>query len=227
MEDAVIEPAHRAASERIAAELRVAILSGELAPGSWIRQADVAARSGASRLPVREALRILEAEGLTEHHPHQGARVPVLSLHEIDVAYQMRERLEPLALAESIAGLTSEDLHHLRRLQERIELDDELKEFIQLDREFHLRTYSHCSIDHLMATVDRLWNSTQPYRRLYVSAVARANVWVIHAEHHLLLEAIERRDVTDAERVLSGHIRRTRIELVSRPELFAQIGQQS
>ena len=79
-------------------------------PGDRIRQEEVAERFGASRLPVREALRILEAEGLTEHEPDKGARVPRLDEHEVDVIYQMRERLEPLALAESLPHLTDADL---------------------------------------------------------------------------------------------------------------------
>jgi DNA-binding GntR family transcriptional regulator len=94
-----------AVSQRVAGYLREAILSGEIVPGERIRQEDVAARFGTSRLPVREALRILEAEGLTEHHMHKGARVPKLDRHEVDVIYQMRERLEPLALAESLPHL--------------------------------------------------------------------------------------------------------------------------
>ncbi|MFF5261784.1 GntR family transcriptional regulator [Actinomadura viridis] len=220
IETTLTTTAHRSASERIAAVLRAAILAGEHPPGSWIRQADVAAKYGASRLPVREALRMLESEGLTEYHPHQGARVPLLSLHEVDVAYQMRERLEPLALSESLAGLTSADLAALKDLQRRIELDDELRNFIELDREFHLLTYSHCAIDHLMTTVNRLWNSTQPYRRLYVSSIAKSALWITHAEHRLLIEALERRDPFDGERVLGGHIRRTRTALISRPDLF-------
>src|SRR3954454_24220606 len=84
-----------AASQRVADYLREAILSGQIAPGERIRQEDIAERFGASRLPVREALRILEAEGLTEHHRHKGARVPRLDIHEVDVIYQMRERIEP------------------------------------------------------------------------------------------------------------------------------------
>ena len=83
-----------AASARVADYLRHAILTGAIGPGEWIRQEEVAARLGASRLPVREALRMLEAEGLTEHEPNKGARVPRLSMHEVDVIYRMRERLE-------------------------------------------------------------------------------------------------------------------------------------
>ena len=97
-----------AASERIAAFLRNAILFGDILPGQRIRQEEVAARLGTSRLPVREALRMLEAEGLTEHEANKGSRVPLLDRHEVDVVYQMRERLEPLALTESLPHLTAD-----------------------------------------------------------------------------------------------------------------------
>ena len=99
-----------AASARVADHLRRAILSGEIGPGEWIRQEEIAERLGSSRLPVREALRILEAEGLTEHDRHKGARVPSLTMHEVDVVYRMREQLEQLAISESIPHLTAADV---------------------------------------------------------------------------------------------------------------------
>jgi DNA-binding GntR family transcriptional regulator len=208
------------ASQRIAADLRQAILGGSIRPGERVRQEEVAQRLGASRLPVREALRMLEAEGLIEHEANKGARVPRLDRHEVDVIYQMRERLEPLALAESIPGLTDADLRELEQIQQQIESDTDLGRFLELDRAFHLLTYSACRIDQLSSMVVRLWNSTQHYRRAYVSISGPGRRWVINAEHRLLLDSIERRDATDAERYLSGHIRRTRIELARHPEIF-------
>src|SRR4051812_6167427 len=157
-----------AASQRIAAHLRESILSGEIAPGQWIRQEEVAARLGASRLPVREALRMLEAEGLTEHAANKGSRVPLLDMREVDIVYRMRERLEPLALAESLPNLTDAQLNHLESVQERIESDDGLAEFLALDREFHLASYAGCPSDRLVSTVSRLWNATQHYRRAFM-----------------------------------------------------------
>ena len=210
-----------AASERIAASLREAILSGEIAPGQWIRQEEVAARLGASRLPVREALRMLEAEGLTEHEANKGSRVPLLDRHEVDVVYQMRERLEPLALTESLPHLTAEQVEHLEEIQRRIESDDGLPEFLALDREFHLTSYTGCSSEHLVGTIRRLWNSTQHHRRAFMVLGGPDRRWVVNSEHRLLLDAIRRRDAVDGERYLSGHIRRTRIELASHPEVFA------
>lgn len=211
-----------AASARVADYLREAILGGEIAPGERIRQEDVAERFGASRLPVREALRMLEAEGLTEHEPHKGARVPKLSMHEVDVIYQMRERLEPLALTESIPHLGPDEIERLEEVQARIEADTDMGSFLALDREFHLLTYTGCRIDQLTSMVTRLWNSTQHYRREFVRLSGPGRMWVVHAEHRLLLDAIERRDPVDAERYLGGHIRRTRIELGRHPEVFEE-----
>jgi DNA-binding GntR family transcriptional regulator len=211
-----------AASARIADRLRTAILDGDIAPGEWIRQEEVAERFGASRLPVREALRMLEVEGLTEHEPHRGARVPRLDAHQVDVVYQMRERLEPLALAESIPHLGEVDLDRLEAVQLQIEANSDISTFLALDREFHLLTYTGCAIEQLTGMVTRLWNSTQHYRRAFVSLSGQERMWVVNAEHRLLLDAVQRRDTTDAERYLSGHIRRTRIELGRHPKAFEE-----
>jgi DNA-binding GntR family transcriptional regulator len=207
-------------SARVASYLRVAILGGQLRPGDRIRQEEVAERFGASRLPVREALRMLEAEGLTELEPHKGARVPRLTQHEVEVIYQMRERLEPLALAESLPRLTASDDERLGKLQQRIEDNDDLEKFLDLDREFHMLTYSGCPVEPLNSAVARLWNSTQHYRRSYVTLGGQDRMWLVNAEHRLILDAVLRRDATDGERYLQGHIRRTRIELSNHPEVF-------
>jgi DNA-binding GntR family transcriptional regulator len=210
-----------ATSARVADHLRAAILGGQIGPGERVRQEEIAQLLGSSRLPVREALHILEAEGLIEHETNKGARVPRLGPHELDTIYQMRERLEPLALAESIPHLTGVELDRLDALQGQIETDDDVGRFLELDRELHLLSYSACRTEQLSSVVTRLWNSTQHYRRAFVSISGPGRMWVVNAEHRLLLDAIARQDVTDAERFLSGHIRRTRIELARHPEVFA------
>jgi DNA-binding GntR family transcriptional regulator len=210
------------ATQRVANHLRSAILGGQIGPGERVRQEDIAQQLGASRLPVREALQMLAAEGLVEHEPNKGARVPYLSMHEVDVMYRMRERLEPLALAESLPSLMASDLIRLMEIQDEIEAGVDVSRFLELDREFHLRTYSACSIEQLTTTVTRLWNSTQYYRRAFMRLTGPERRWVVNAEHRLLLDAIERRDETDAGRFLAGHIRRTRIELSHHPEVFGE-----
>ena len=90
----------------------------------------------------------------------------------------------------------------------------------ELDREFHLGTYGGCPIEQLTATVVRLWNATQHYRRAFMALTGPGRMWVVNAEHRLLLDAVRRRDEVDAGRFLAGHIRRTRIELSHHPAVF-------
>ncbi len=210
-----------AVSEQVASYLRDAILSGEIRPGERILQETIAEQFGASRLPVREALRMLEVEGLTELEPNKGARVPKLDLHQVSVLYQLRERIEPLALIESLVRMDQRDIDELTHIHERIEANDDVATFLRLDREFHLLSYTKCGSDQILTTVTRFWNSTQYYRREFMRFSGPARRWVVNAEHALLLDAIVRRDAVDAERYLSGHIRRTRIALEQHPEVFA------
>ena len=214
-------PPEGVTSLRIATALKDAILAGEIPPGEWLRQDEIATRFGASRLPVREALRILESEGLAESSPNKGARVPTLSLREVHTYYRMRERLEPLTLIESLPHLTDEQIDRMESIQDEIERNSDVSHFLVLDREFHMTSYAGCPSEMLLATTVRLWNSTQHYRRAYMLLAGNDRATIVNAEHRLLLDAIRRRDTADAERFLEGHIRRTRVALTGHPELFA------
>ena len=120
---------------------------------------------------------------------------------------------------ESLANLTADDLNEIAALQSRIEADVDVDTFLELDREFHLRTYAGCRVGQINSMVTRLWNSTQYYRRLFMTASDPSRMLIVNAEHRLLIDAISRRDAVDAERYLAGHIRRTRIELEKLPDL--------
>jgi DNA-binding GntR family transcriptional regulator len=221
MDDMDLElPVHGAAGARIASELREAILLGEHAPGARIRQEDLAGRHGASRLPVREALRMLEAEGLVTLVANTGAWVSRLSLEECEEMYQIRERIEPLLLRYNIPLMSEESIDNLELLAESMERSDDVEQFLRLDREFHLSCYSAAHTSVLGDTVLRLWNRTQHYRRAFTRVFRSEGDRSVHHEHHLLVSAIRRRDLDEAERVLAGHIRRTRLELARHPDVF-------
>lgn len=205
---------------RIAAELRTAILAGEFQPGERIRQEVLAARYGASRVPVREALRILEADGLVTLVANTGAWVARLSLPECEEMYRIRERLEPLLLATSMPDLDESAVRRLQELAAEMEAGTDVEAFLRLDREFHLLSYSGAETTLLGDLVHRLWNTTQHYRRAYTLLLDESSNRIVHDEHHLLVAAITSRDPVDAERVLVGHIRRTRLQLELHPELF-------
>jgi DNA-binding GntR family transcriptional regulator len=209
------------ASRRIAEHLREQILAGQLSPGERIVQDEIAEQFGASRLPVREALRILESSGLVTLRSSTGAWVATMDQRDCEIAYKIRERVEPLALAESLAALSDTDIDRLEEIQAQIEASDGVEDFLRLDRELHTLAYSGCALAELSSMVNRYWDMTQHYRRAFTRLAGADRKWVINAEHRLLIEAIRRRDVETAEHVLVGHIKRTRLELLRHPEVFS------
>jgi DNA-binding GntR family transcriptional regulator len=214
------------ASQRIADSLRAAILDGSYRPGERIRQEDVAARSGASRIPVREALRMLAAEGLVTLVANSGAWVTSLTMAECAELYLIRERLEPLLLRTSMPRLAEAALGRLAELTATMEAADaDVDAFLRADREFHLASYAGAASGETWQIIHRLWNATQHYRREFTQRAARGDtgggLGVTHLEHRLLLDCVRRQDADDAERVLVTHIRRTRLELEKHPEIFA------
>lgn len=215
------ELGHGAAGARVAGLLRDAILSGEYEPGARIRQEDLADRHGASRVPVREALRMLEAEGLVTLVANTGAWVARLSQAECDELYQIRERIEPLLLGLNVPLLSDADVERLEALAVAMERSDDVEDFLRLDREFHLSSYAAATTTTLGDLVLGLWNRTQHYRRAYSRMFHSEGDRSVHHEHHLLVAALHRRDADEAERILGGHIRRTRLELARHPEVFA------
>jgi len=208
------------ASQRVAEAIAARILSGELAPGTRIKQEELAAELGASRVPVREALRILESRGLVGLRANSGAWVAEMTPGDLSLSYQIRERVEPLLLLDSLPRLTEADIAELHKTQEAIEATDDVEEFLALDRTLHWISYRRHQTTLLATMVERLWDTTQHYRREFVRLTGGSSSWVTNSEHRLLIEAIERRDPSAAEDVLALHIRRTRVELRKHSELF-------
>jgi DNA-binding GntR family transcriptional regulator len=214
---------HGGASTRIADALRTAILDGSYRPGERIRQEDVAARSGASRMPVREALRVLQAEGLVTLVANSGAWVAKLTLAECAELYQIRERLEPLLLRASLPALDGDAVARMTELAGAMEAaDGDVAAFLRADRAFHWAGYAAAGPGETREIIARMWNATQHYRREFTRlAAGRAGLAATHLEHRLLIDCVRRADPEDAERVLVMHIRRTRSELARHPEIFA------
>jgi DNA-binding GntR family transcriptional regulator len=216
------------ASHRIADGLRTAILEGNYLPGERIRQEDLAARSGASRIPAREALRMLDAEGLVTLVANSGAWVTRLTLAECVETYLIRERLEPLLLRTSMPRLDAAAVDHLGRLADEMESSTPgqkggtgIDVFMRADREFHLSSYAGAASGEMWQIIGRMWNTTQHYRREFTRLAAGSGLTMTHLEHRLLLDSIRRQDPDDAERALVTHIRRTRLELQRHPEIFS------
>ncbi|NIH82247.1 GntR family transcriptional regulator [Amycolatopsis viridis] len=216
--------AARVASQRIAEVLRERILAGQLPPGTRIKQDELAEELSASRIPVREALRILESRGLVEVRANSGAWVTQMDLHNLTITYQIRERIEPLLLMDSVPRLDPAVVARMREIQAEIEANDDLERFMALDRELHWATYAGNRTPYLATMVERLWDTTQHYRREFARQMGDRGTWAVNTEHRLLIEAIASGDTASASNVLALHIQRTRVELARNPEFLASIG---
>src|SRR6185437_9868678 len=187
-----------------------------------MRLAPDRAATSSCPLPVREALRMLQAEGLVTLIANSGAWVTRLTMAECAELYQIRERLEPLLLRASLPGLDDAVIGRLADLADAMErAGGDVDAFLRADREFHLASYSAAPAGETSQIIGRMWNTTQHYRREFTKLAARrAGLGATHLEHRLLLDCLRRADADDAERVLVMHIRRTRLELSKHPEIF-------
>lgn len=210
----------QAASARIAAELRLRIIQGDLVPGTRIRQEEIAEEFGVSRLPIRETLRILESSGLVTLVASTGAWVSTLDVDECREIYLMRERLEPLLLSLAIPTHTPESFAEFERCAEAVESAATKGEFLERDHDFHRVLMAGPATKRLRETVDHLWNLTHYYRSQLLNASAGTRRQDIFAEHRMILRAVKEGDSESAEAMMALHIRHTRKLVEQRSEIF-------
>lgn len=218
-------PTGDVSGRRIADEMRDSILQGEFLPGSRMGQEMLAERFHTSRMPVREALRQLESEGLVTIVAHSGAWVAKLDPFEFDQTYKLREAVEPLAIRESIPHLSDEQKEQILELARDIvtmaKPDSllDVERFLELDRQFHLMTYAGVRSPYLHEVVQRLWNTTQHYRRKLMTTLSAEQLEATNADHFLIADSVRRGDVDAAATMVQLHIRRTRNNLPSISEI--------
>lgn len=203
------------ASQRVADILAERITSGQLRPGERIKQDELAQELAISRIPVRDALRILETRGLVTLKANAGARVTALTLEDMKLSYRIRAMLEPMLLAASIPNLTEADLDEMAAIKARLERFTDLDEYLALSRAFHWKAFSGADMPLLVQIVERLWDTTQSYRRAYAKLALQDGERgeTMRAERDLLFGSIRRREIDLAGRLLSIHIERTSMSL--------------
>jgi len=192
----------------VADKLRDQIIRGEIAEGTQLRQDAIATQYQVSRIPVREALRQLDAEGLIAIVPNRGAVVPALSPDDIEKLFSIRALLEPEVLKRSIPHLTEEDLAEaeavLRTYVNELRREDHVSGWGRLNWQFHSILYSRANQPRSLAIIRNVNNSGERYTRLQLyltHGMKRAN-----EEHHKILELCRQRDVQAACKLLREHI---------------------
>lgn len=192
-------------AERIAGTLREAIARGVLQAGTVLRQDELASRFGFSRMPIRDALRLLENEGLVTIHPTRGASVARMDGIEIAEIYTLRELLEAEALRLSCPRLTADDLSAAATILDKIDAEPDVGLWGGLNREFHLRLYRACGNGRLLALIKAQHKAADRYVRILLSSLDYRRRSQL--EHREMLAACRERDCGKAVMLLRAHLR--------------------
>ncbi len=195
------------AQEQAYSFLKEAILSGKLSGGTRVDMSRVAIQLGMSRMPVREALRQLHAEGLVTIRPHRGVVVTQLTPDDVLELFEMRAVLEGLATRLAIPNLDAEAFDDLAHILERMERSPgNTSQWLRLHNEFHDCICRGSGRPRLSAQTALLRRAVEPYLRVHVGAYGREEV--AGAEHGKLLEILRQRDPERAEWAMREHIER-------------------
>ena len=194
------------AQEFVLAQLRKAIASREIKPGEAIRQDALAERYGTSRVPLREALKILEGEGQVTYHPHRGYFVTELSVADLVEVYRMRELLESEAIRAAVPRLAADDLAMLKSALVRVEragAAGDVAAMTSANRDFHFLLFDAAERPRLSRVISQLWEMTDAYRAIYYAEPK--NRKQVDREHRAILKALSAKDVKLAVALHAEH----------------------
>jgi len=224
----------RALVDRLVAGLQARVLSGELSPGTRLRQEALAEEFGVSRTPVREALRTLHASGLVELRPNRGALVRGLSPREIRDAYEVRAELEGLAAKLAAGRIRHEQLDALHdalaqfrhaldrtvaaRADGREPSEDEIGHWGRANDLFH-RMIQEAAANDVLAQALRLLHRSFP-RDLSRTVLGESSTLLTEnvREHEAILGAVEEHDSARARTLMVRHVRNAGRLVVLRAE---------
>jgi len=192
----------------VANELRERILRGQLRAGEQLRQHAIAAELDVSRIPVREALRQLEAEGLVTIVHDYGAVVTELSGEEIIEMFEIRMLLESYLLRHSIPALTEDQLHHaetvLDAYEQALNEDSDVASWGELNWEFHATLYAAANRPKFLSMAQNIHHNADRYVRLHLLLVH--DITQAKNEHRQILRLCKLRKVDEACALLEHHI---------------------
>jgi DNA-binding GntR family transcriptional regulator len=194
------------AQEAVLTEVRRLLVTGELAPGTPVRQESLAERLGVSRVPVREALKVLEGEGQVVYAAHRGYVVAELSVDDLVEVYRLRELLEAEAIRVAVPLLEDADLAAITAAA--LDVDaagraSDLAAVTASNRRFHFLLFDAAGMPRLSRTLRQLWDATDVYRSVYFAS--ESNRAHVHDEHAALLTALSAREVDAAVAAQASH----------------------
>jgi DNA-binding GntR family transcriptional regulator len=198
---------HRQLKDSVYYRLRGQIVSGELPPGYVLREAELAARFGVSKTPLREAFVRLEKDGFVTIPPYRSAVVAGYSQQDLRETYEVRELLEGQCAREAAVNIATEDLAALNRVirdSEQALKSGETERLTALIDEFDTLLYAQCKNSKITAMLDNIRDHVTRIGRLTIAIPGRLESSV--AEHRGIYEAIVSRDGPRAENLMRQHI---------------------
>ncbi|PSM17842.1 GntR family transcriptional regulator [Nitratireductor sp. StC3] len=188
---------------RIGRELAERIISGRIGAGARLRQDQIADEFGASHVPVREAFRRLEAQGLVESEPHRGVRVAGFSLEEVREVAAMRAALEVLALRNAAPHLTKAILDQAEEATRAGDQAGDVQAWEDANRAFHRLIITPCGMPRLLRTIDDLHIASA---RFLFSGWRAEWETPTDRDHRAILAALRAGDIDAATAVLARHV---------------------
>lgn len=192
--------------ETVLNDLREMISSGELAPGQQIVQETLSSSLGVSRVPIREALRVLEGEGHVIHYPNRGYFVANLSIEDLVEVYRIRALLEEEALRIAIPLLTDQDIEYISNILKEIEkfvAAKKISGITDANRRFHFAIYEASNMPRLVRMIRTLWDATDAYRGVYFASTL--NLEHMNKEHIQIFNALKNRDINKSIQLQTMH----------------------
>lgn len=174
----------------VLAELRRAITAGDFLPGESLRQNTLAERFGVSRVPVREAFKVLESEGQVVYEPHRGHKVASLSLIDLLEVYRLRQLLESEAARVAAENRSERVLASMKASASEVEAASaagDLLKMTEANRRFHFELLAAANMPRLERIVRVLWDATEPYRFVYYGS--EHNRATVEREHARIVQA--------------------------------------
>ncbi len=188
---------------RISRVLAERIIAGTLEPGTRLRQDHIAEEFGASHVPVREAFRRLEAQGLAVSEPRRGVRVAAFDISEVREVAEMRAALEVLALRHAAPHLTPSVLEAAEEATRAGDESRDVRSWEDANRRFHRLILTPCGMPRLLATIDDLHAASA--RFLFAAWRSDWEARTDH-DHRAILAALRRGQVDLAATRLAGHV---------------------
>jgi DNA-binding GntR family transcriptional regulator len=187
------------------------ILNGSLKPRDRIQINSVAKSLGFSIIPVREAIRKLEAQGLLEIEPHKGVSVREPDINELEDIFEVRILLECRAARRALEAIEGSDLRELRAIYEAMEkvleqrVHSSIVKYFSLNRKFHGSLYRISGNAFLCKTIENIAMTIEPHLLKYISSPASRKI--AQQDHGRILEACENRDVKLIENTITRHLK--------------------